>query len=252
LQPLSGNQFFFIFRSSFQFILLRLSFLSCYGVLFSIFISFVPELAKDSLKGRVYEIFLADLNKSEETDPQRKMKLRCEDVQGADCLTNFYGMSLTSDKIRSSIKKWQTLIEAAADVKTLDGYVLRVFCMATTNHPAGSIKKTAYAQAQKVRQVRKKMIDIMRKQCAESDLRQVVMKFQADSMGKQIKKEASSIFPLNFALIRKVKVIKSPKFEVSKLLEFYTDTAATPTPDVTGLPATEAPAVEAVAAAASQ
>jgi small subunit ribosomal protein S3Ae len=235
----------------FPFILWSLPLLSFFGPFHSL-ISLVSELAKDSLKGRVFEIFLADLNKSEETDPQRKMKLRCEDVQGADCLTNFYGMSLTSDKIRSSIKKWQTLIEAAADVKTLDGYVLRVFCMATTNHPAGSIKKTAYAQAQKVRQVRKKMIDIMRKQCAESDLRQVVMKFQADSMGKQIKKEASSIFPLNFALIRKVKVIKSPKFEVSKLLEFYTDTAPTTTPDVTGLPATEEPAAEAVAAAASQ
>lgn len=61
-------------------------------------------------------------------------------------LTNFHGMDLTTDKLRSMVKKWQTLIEASADVKTSDGYLLRVFCIGFTNKDQSSQRKTCYAQ----------------------------------------------------------------------------------------------------------
>ncbi|CAN0572512.1 unnamed protein product, partial [Ectocarpus sp. 12 AP-2014] len=57
----------------------------------------------------------------------RKVKLCCEDVQGTSVLTNFHGMDLTRDKLCSLIKKWQTLIEGQVDVRTTDGYLLRIF-----------------------------------------------------------------------------------------------------------------------------
>ena len=63
---------------------------------------FIPRLgtriASDSLKGRVYEVSLADLQNDEVAF--RKFRLICEDVQGRNCLTNFHGMNLTTDKTR--------------------------------------------------------------------------------------------------------------------------------------------------------
>ena len=101
--------------------------------------------------GRVYEVSLADLQA--ETDAERsfrKFKLICEDVQGKNCLTNFYGMNLTTDKLRSMVKKWQTLIEAFVDVKTTDGYLVRVFCIGFTLKQNQTTQKTCYAQSQQV------------------------------------------------------------------------------------------------------
>lgn len=64
-----------------------------------------PEIASDGLKGRVFEVSLADLQNDEVTF--RKFKLIAEEVQGRNVLTNFHGMDLTRDKLCSMVKKWQ-------------------------------------------------------------------------------------------------------------------------------------------------
>jgi Ribosomal S3Ae family len=60
------------------------------------------------------------------------------------------GMDFTTDKLRSLVRKWQTLIEAHVDVKTTDGYLLRLFCISFTMKRPGQIKKTCYAQTSQV------------------------------------------------------------------------------------------------------
>ena len=67
---------------------------------------FLPtEIASDGLRGRVFEVSLGDLNENEESF--RKFKLIVEEIQGKTCLTNFHGMDITTDKLRSMIKKKQ-------------------------------------------------------------------------------------------------------------------------------------------------
>ncbi|EGW14605.1 40S ribosomal protein S3a [Cricetulus griseus] len=41
-------------------------------------------------------------------------------------------MALILDKMCSVVKKWQTMVEAHVDVKTADGYLLRLFCVGFT------------------------------------------------------------------------------------------------------------------------
>jgi len=188
------------------------------------------RIASDGLKGRVYEVSLADLQA--ETDAERsfrKFKLICEDVQGKNCLTNFYGMNLTTDKLRSMVKKWQTLIEAFVDVKTTDGYLVRLFCIGFTNKQNPSTQKTCYAQSQQVRQIRKKMTDIITREVSSSDLKELVNKLIPDSMSVDINKACQGIYPLHDVHIRKVKVMKRPRFDLHKLMELHGETAKTTT-----------------------
>lgn len=92
------------------------------------------EIASEGLKGRVFEVNLAELQGGDEEQGYRKFKLVAEDVKGTDILTNFHGMDLTREKINSLIKKWQTLIDAHVEAKTTDGYTLRLVRTACCVH----------------------------------------------------------------------------------------------------------------------
>jgi len=177
------------------------------------------KIASDGLKGRVFETSLGDLNNSD--DAFRKFKLIIEDVQGNTCLTNFQGMDMTTDKLRSMIKKKQSTIEAHTDVKTTDGYVLRFFTLAFTKNQPGTNRTTAYAQHNQVKLIRKKMIEIIQNDVSKSELKDVVAKLIPDSMAKDIEKYCSYIYPLYDVYIRKVKVLKKPKFDLGRLLDMH-------------------------------
>ena len=51
-----------------------------------------------------------------------------------------------------------------------------------------------------------------------------------EDIGKKIQKECSKIFPLeDNCMIRKVKLLKKPKFDLVKLMDLYKDNIAKPT-----------------------
>jgi small subunit ribosomal protein S3Ae len=129
------------------------------------------------LKGRVFEISLAELNGGDEAQAFRKIRLVAEDVQGTDVYTNFHGMDMTRDKLCSLIRKWQTLIEGSVDVRTTDGYVLRLFAIAFTKKQQNqAARSTSYAQTGQVRNIRKKMFEIMTEEASKCDLKELVQK----------------------------------------------------------------------------
>merc|ERR1712054_396654 len=119
------------------------------------------------------------------------MRLRIEDVQGSQALCNFWGMDFTTDKLRSLVRKWQSLIEANVDVRTTDGYVLRCFCIGIT------------------------------KEVSSCELIKAVEKFVPEFIGRDIIKACEGIYPLNNVYIRKVKILKAPKFDAAKLVEIH-------------------------------
>ncbi|KAI8068387.1 40S ribosomal protein S1 [Gongronella butleri] len=188
--------------------------------------------ANDSLNGRVVEVSLGELSK-DESRAFRKIQLKVDEVQGKSLLTNFYGMDMTSDKLRSMVKKWQTTIEAFVDVKTTDGYLVRLFVIAFTSRRRNQVKKTSYAQSSQIRQIRKKMFEILGEETSSCDLKELVLKVTSsannhaqDNIAARIEKASQSIYPLQNTYIRKVKILKAPKFDVTALLSLHGGAAA--------------------------
>lgn len=181
------------------------------------------KTSRDSLLGRIVEVSLGDLKaKGGEDDAWRKFKLKIEEVQGSQCLTQFHGMDITVDKLRSLVRKWHTLIEAHVDVKTTDGYLIRMFCIGFTKKRVGQTRKTSYAQSAQSYKIRAKMIEIMQREASAVDLNELVQKkFIPETIGREIDKATEGIYPLKDVMIRKVKMLKAPKVDVSKLLESH-------------------------------
>ena len=152
--------------------------------------------ANDALKGRIVEVSLADLQNEAEEHSFRKIKLRVDEVQGRNCLTDFHGLDFTSDKLRSLVRKWQSLIEANVVIKTTDDYLLRVFVIAFTKRRPNQIKKTTYASAAQIRLIRKKMVEVVQREAASESLAGLTRKIIPEVFGNQIEKACQGVYPL--------------------------------------------------------
>merc|ERR1712226_1751646 len=105
----------------------------------------------------------------------------------------------------------------------MGGYLVRLFVIAFTKRRPEQVKTNCYAQTAQIRKIRKKMVEIMTKEAGTVQLRELVKKLIPESIGKEIEKQTQGIFPLKDVLIRKVKIIKKPKFDITKLMEMHGD-----------------------------
>lgn len=181
------------------------------------------RFAHDQMKGRVYTCSLGDLNQA---NPHKKIKMvvDAESEPGSKvALTNFYGMDTTRDHLCSLIRKWHTLIDCFVDAKTSDGFLLRIFCTCSTKKAKRQQKATSYAQQSQIKQIRKIMTAYITKEVKRGALKDLVPKLLSDAISEEITKKAKKIFPIQNCLIRKVKTIKRPRFDMTQLLNMQAE-----------------------------
>lgn len=77
-----------------------------------------------------------------------------------------------------------------------------------------------------ISQIRKKMVEIVTKEASSCDMKELVQKLIPDSIGKEIEKSTGGIFPMQNVVVRKVKILKAPKLDITKLMEVHGDYTA--------------------------
>merc|ERR1739848_47297 len=133
----------------------------------------------------------------------------------------------------SLIHKRQSIIEASVDCKTTDGYILRLFCIAFTKPHKNQVKVTCYANSAQIRAIRAKMVQYMNELGSKGDLKSLVKELITSNIGEEIESISRCVFPIKDCYIRKVKVLKKPKFDVTALMERHKEesTALSPLVD---------------------
>jgi len=174
--------------------------------------------AEENVQGRVCEVVQADLS---EKSPYnwRKVKMEVEKVEGRCLYTSFNGMSVTREKIMSSLKKRQTLIEVCADVKTNDGYIIRVFTILCTKPVKGQRKVNSYAKTSEVKRIGKAVTKVLLERAAKEDINKFASTILTDDLTGTLERVANKIYPVRLCLITKVKVLKKSKIDIGKLVE---------------------------------
>jgi len=61
----------------------------------------------------------------------------------------------------------------------------------------------------------------MQREASSVDLNELVSKLIPEIIGKEIEKAAEGVYPLQNVLIRKVKMLRSPKLDINKFLELH-------------------------------
>ena len=62
------------------------------------------------------------------------------------------------------------------DAKTNDGFVLRFFPIAFTQRNKFQLKATTYAQRSQIKQIRRRMVEVITKEVSKSSLKDIVVK----------------------------------------------------------------------------
>lgn len=153
------------------------------------------------LLGRNVETTVGELI-NDMTKNNTKVILRINNVVGETATTDLVGHELTTDYIRSIVKRQTSRIDANIEVRTKDGYVIRVKPTCFT------IKRARSSQIKAIREV---MIDIVNKRAMETDFENFMQEAILGRLSAAIYRQAKFIYPLRRVEIRKTYVEAMPK-----------------------------------------
>lgn len=175
------------------------------------------KLSKDGLMNRVAEVSYGDIEATTEFHYKR-VRMQVEEVKASTCYSSFYGLSMIKEKLYTLLRKKMSLIDIVADLRTNDGYILRVLATTFTHRKQGQKKTNCYAKTSQIKAIRKMFVKHLAKIAAESNISEFASSAINDNLSSRLLAIGKRIFPLSQVLVRKVKVLKKCKIDVTKLV----------------------------------
>jgi len=157
-----------------------------------------PSADSTNLIGRTTEATVHDIN-GDFSKMHVKLKFKVMDVTGFDVHTVFIGQDLTSDYIRRLTRRKRTKTDHVIDVRTKDGYLIRVKPMSITEKRIQSSQETA---------LRAIMDEEMRKMGEEKTISEIVKAIIDGEMARRLGTVCKVIVPIKRVEIRKTEVLE--------------------------------------------
>ncbi|MDM7934045.1 MAG: 30S ribosomal protein S3ae [Methanothrix sp.] len=154
----------------------------------------------DRIVGRIVETTLGDLTNNF-SKQNTKLKFRVDRVAGDSVYTKFVGHEMTTDYVRSLVKRRTSRIDAIVDVTTTDGYHVRIKPSCFT------VKRARANQVKSIREMSRKVVE---EKAKSLDLNQLIQDIVQGKMSLDIYKEAKTVYPLRRVEVRKTEILGGP------------------------------------------
>jgi small subunit ribosomal protein S3Ae len=162
-------------------------------------------LDPERIVGRVIETTLGDITNNF-SKQNTKLRFRVDRVAGDAAYTKFVGHEMTTDYIRSLVKRRTSRIDAIVDVTTTDGYEVRVKPSCFT------VKR---ARANQVKSIREISRTVIAEKVKGLDLNQLIQEVVLGKLSLDIYKEAKTVYPLRRVEVRKTEILAEPAISPS-------------------------------------
>ena len=161
-------------------------------------IKLVTTPADDSSKliGRVVEITLGDIT-NDFTKHNIKMKLEIDNVKGNVAHTKFIGHEITSDYLRSIVKRQTSRIDNNLIITTKDGYVIVIKPICFT---------LRRARTSQIKAIRALMGTVIEKRAAEINFEEFINDAMSGKLSANIYRHAKYIYPIRRVEIKKTEI----------------------------------------------
>ena len=159
----------------------------------------------ERIVGRIIETTLGDLTNNF-SKQNTKLKFRVDRVAGDSAYTKFLGHEMTTDYVRSLVKRRTSRIDSIVDVITTDGYTVRIKPSCFT------VKR---ARANQVKSIRALSKSVVMDRSKNLDLNQLIQDVVGGKVSLDIYKEAKMIYPLRRVEVRKTEIRIEPSLSVS-------------------------------------
>lgn len=164
------------------------------------YIGQTPAKDTESLIGRRIEATMRELT-GEFNKQYVKLKFEINGVAGDTATTKFISHHVTSDYIRSMIRRGTTRIDSHITVETKENYVIRVHMLAIT------VKRSKSSQEKYIRETIEKLVTEI---AEERTLEQFVELIITGRLASEVYHKAKKIYPLKRVETISTKVLESP------------------------------------------
>ena len=193
-----------------------------------------PAADPEFLIGRQSEVTVQDLT-GDFSKMHIKLKFKICEVDGHEAKTEFMGHDLTSDHVRRLTRRKKTKTDHVVDVKTADGFVVRLKTMSIADRRI---------QASQEEGMRAAIAAYLTSYAAENKLADLIKAIISGDMTKDTAKACHAIIPIKRIEIRKSEVLVRGEGEPESIIEAEAPAKEeAPAEEVVEAPA-EAPAEE--------
>jgi small subunit ribosomal protein S3Ae len=192
-----------------------------------------PSSDPTALMGRNTEVTVHELT-GDFSKMHIKIRFNVTDVRGLEAHTTFAGHDLTSDYVRRLTRRKRTKTDHVVDVRTKDGFLVRVKPMSITEQRIQAAQETA---------IRNILTNTLREQAANMTVAELVKSIITGELSKELSTAVKVIIPIKRIEVRRSEVLEvgsAAADEPSIQERFGQEAAAQAAAEAAAAPAVEA------------